>query len=109
MGYYLDDDGEPIEHDDVPEDDYADHLPDFWTGPPAASAVEQDDSEPEVEKCPRCLGPLAECRADVGATSRVVSWMRICGRCGADEAVRDATGLPPVPPDDWPLRNLLTF
>ncbi|MFC7968792.1 hypothetical protein [Streptomyces cinereoruber] len=34
MGYYIDDDGDPIETDDVPEDDYADHLPDFWTGPP---------------------------------------------------------------------------
>ncbi|MEU4506778.1 hypothetical protein [Streptomyces sp. NPDC024089] len=34
MGYYIDEDGDPIEYDDTPEDDYADHRPDFWTGPP---------------------------------------------------------------------------
>lgn len=34
VGYYLDDDSDPIEYDDTPDDDSdMDLQPDFWTGP----------------------------------------------------------------------------
>ncbi len=36
--------------------------------------------------------------------------VRICGDCGTDEAVRDARGLPPIPPGEWPnTGELLTW
>ncbi len=31
----------------------------------------------------------------------------ICGWCGTDEAERDAYGLPPVPPQQWPVTWML--
>jgi hypothetical protein len=64
MGYYIDHDGDPIETDDVPEDDYADHLPDFWTGPPegpdqSMSCV--DCGKPTADTSP--FGMCAACRS----------------------------------------------
>ncbi|WP_167518944.1 hypothetical protein [Streptomyces chryseus] len=29
--------------------------------------------------------------------------IHVCGPCCTDEAVRDAQGLAPIPPTDWPL------
>lgn len=29
--------------------------------------------------------------------------VEICPLCGSLEAVRDALGLPPIPPDEWPV------
>lgn len=62
--------------------------------------------------CPRCAGPLAQFDGDRGAASRVMTERdcRICGACGMDEAVRDAMGLPPIPPGEWPTtRRPLTW
>lgn len=63
------------------------------------------DVSPTASQCPRCCGPLSVCDSDMGAGSRVVLTrdVRICGRCGVDEAVRDAAGLAPVPPGEWPM------
>lgn len=34
MGFYIDEDGDPIEYDDTPDDDSREEeTPDFWTGP----------------------------------------------------------------------------
>lgn len=51
--------------------------------------------------CPRCTQPIA----GRSARSRVTHNRNIpiCTPCGSDEAQRDATGRPPVPPDEWPL------
>jgi hypothetical protein len=38
------------------------------------------------------------------ALSRVVN-VYICSSCGRDEAMRDFTGEPPVPPGDWPVKE----
>jgi hypothetical protein len=29
--------------------------------------------------------------------------IEICQACGLDEATREASGLPPIPPGDWPI------
>jgi len=57
MGYYLDDDGDPIEYDDTPEDDYADHLPDFWTGPPETGSSSEPTREYGAPWLPVADGP----------------------------------------------------
>ncbi|RZF02688.1 hypothetical protein C0R05_32695 [Streptomyces albidoflavus] len=64
-----------------------------------------------MNRCPRCLGPLAAFSGDRGARSRMATdrGIRICGKCGTDEAVRDAAGLAPIPPDEWPVKGLLSF
>ncbi|MER7952343.1 hypothetical protein ABTY59_33620 [Streptomyces sp. NPDC096079] len=50
--------------------------------------------------CPRCSGPLG----DTPARSRMTTerTISICAVCGTDEAVREFSGLSPVPPTDWP-------
>lgn len=40
--------------------------------------------------------------APFAALSRVVDEY-ICSDCGMDEAMRDWRGLPPIPPDEWPI------
>lgn len=71
------------------------------------------ESNPTTEStgCPRCLGPLAQFDGDLGAASRITMerHVPICALCGVDEAVRDAGGLAPVPFDDWPVAELLTW
>jgi hypothetical protein len=62
--------------------------------------------------CPRCERerylpyggerPVAEGFAPP-ALSRVDNATYICTPCGSDEAMRDYTRQPPVPPDEWPL------
>lgn len=56
-------------------------------------------------ECPRCLGPISNFEGDIGGSSRIVvdRGVAICGPCTVDEAVRDATGLPPVAFDEWPM------
>ncbi|MET8690545.1 hypothetical protein ABZV77_40700 [Streptomyces sp. NPDC004732] len=51
-------------------------------------------------RCPRCGGPLGErpARSRLTTDREVL----ICTTCGTDEAVREATGKPPVPFGDWP-------
>ena len=34
---------------------------------------------------------------------------QICDACSEDEAVRDVKRLPPVKPDDWPVKEKLTW
>jgi hypothetical protein len=36
------------------------------------------------------------------ATERDIN---ICSACGRDEAIRDFTEQPPVPPDEWPVEE----
>lgn len=59
-----------------------------------------------MEKCPRCEGDLA-----LPGGSRVTLGrdIRICGDCCVDEAARDSGGLPPVPPEEWPVSELLAW
>lgn len=63
------------------------------------------DESPTAPPCPRCRGPLSEFDGDPGTGSRLALTpdVRICRRCGIDEAVRDATGLAAVPPGEWPV------
>lgn len=63
------------------------------------------DESPTASPCPRCCGPLSEYEGDPGARSRLAldRDVRICRPCGVDETVRDASGLTPVPPADWPV------
>ena len=37
------------------------------------------------------------------ALSRVDNLHHICTPCGNDEAMRDFGGMPPIPPDEWPI------
>ncbi len=70
------------------------------------------DESPTPPPCPRCCGPLSEFDGDPGAGSRLALTrdVRICRRCRIDEAVRDAAGLAPVPPGEWPtLEEHLTW
>ena len=59
-----------------------------------------------LSDCPRCFGPL-----DLPGTSRTTlpRSTRICGRCCTDEAARDAVGMAPVPPHEWPVVELFTW
>ncbi|WP_161990414.1 hypothetical protein [Streptomyces alboflavus] len=52
--------------------------------------------------CPRCRQPYDTATA---AASRLTlpRTLPICSPCGTDEAVRDAQGLAPIPPREWPL------
>ncbi|WP_328690131.1 hypothetical protein OHA74_13300 [Streptomyces phaeochromogenes] len=63
------------------------------------------DESPTASLCPRCRGPLSEFEGDLGAGSclALARDVRICRGCGVDEAVRDAAGLAPVPPGEWPV------
>lgn len=63
------------------------------------------DESPTAALCPRCFAPLSEYEGDPGARSRLAldREVRICRGCGVDEAVRDAAGLAPVPPGEWPV------
>lgn len=58
-----------------------------------------------ADRCPRCTGPSKQFPEDIGAASRVTQDrdITICGPCGRDEAVRDMSGLPPIPPGEWPI------
>ena len=38
------------------------------------------------------------------ALSRTDNASYICSECGTDEAMRDFSGQPPIPPTDWPIR-----
>ncbi|MEU7230019.1 hypothetical protein [Streptomyces chrestomyceticus] len=51
-----------------------------------------------MPRCPRCGGPrILPGRSRITlARDRV-----ICGACCTDEAVRDAQGRAPIPPDRW--------
>lgn len=57
-----------------------------------------------VAQCPRCLGGMWW----PGAGSRMTPErdLEVCGWCGSDEADRDALGLAPIPPSDWPVTAL---
>lgn len=71
----------------------------------------------ETLLCPRCkrhhFTPRGVRVADVGedhihewpypALSRVAR-IDICTPCGHDEAMRDFQNLPPIPPDEWPVK-----
>jgi hypothetical protein len=57
--------------------------------------------------CPRCTGPMGLPGGSRMLTKR--SDVDICGECCTDEAVRDAAGLPPIPPQEWPVKQLLTW
>ena len=43
------------------------------------------------------------------ALSRIDNETYICSPCGSDEAVRDWQKLPPIPPDQWPVKELASF
>lgn len=70
---------------------------------------------PAVEWCPRCwrdafvpYGATDKQEAyDAGFTPPALSRMDnetyICSACGQDEAMRDYTQQPPIPPNDWPV------
>ena len=61
------------------------------------------------EQCPRCLGQLRKSVNDRGAWSRTdrdnddMPALIVCGRCGDDEATRQALAGLLVPQDDWPM------
>lgn len=67
------------------------------------------------ELCPRCqirryttynargVSNEEVVRHPYPALSRVAD-IYICSDCGRDEAMRDFQALPPVPPDEWPVR-----
>lgn len=65
--------------------------------------------------CPRCQrrpympydAPLevrAGSRIPPPALSRADNATYVCSACGTDEAMRDYSGLAPIPPDMWPVR-----
>lgn len=49
--------------------------------------------------CPRCGTDLPD--EGVHALSRVEQGIYICSPCGTDEAMRDFTGVPPIPRQVW--------
>ncbi|GAA5079962.1 hypothetical protein GCM10023319_20080 [Nocardia iowensis] len=53
-------------------------------------------------RCPRCRDLY-----DLPARSRVTRGrgIKICGDCGANEAAREAAGLPPIQRADWPISD----
>lgn len=59
-----------------------------------------------MDVCPRCHGALED-----PARSRVTidRDIKVCSGCGLDEAVRDAAGLAPIPPQDWPTTSRSTI
>ena len=68
-----------------------------------------------AEICPRCgvrtytplnargVSLVQLDRSPYPALSRIDNTTHICSACGADEAMRDFTGAPPIPPDEWPV------
>lgn len=62
VGFYLDEDGDPIEYDDTPDDDSMDLQPDFWRGPPDGGPVRPMAAHPaggcDDDACPRCGRPV---------------------------------------------------
>jgi len=63
------------------------------------------------ELCPRCgirhytpygSGPPTD-EAPFPALSRMDNKTHVCSWCGTDEAMRDFTGEPPLPPSEWPI------
>ena len=69
--------------------------------------------------CPRCgvneYTPYAirtSVRLDADAPpfpalSRADNKTYICSPCGTDEAMRDFSGEPPVPPSEWPIEKVV--
>ncbi|MBH1939233.1 hypothetical protein I5Q34_34095 [Streptomyces sp. AV19] len=56
-----------------------------------------------TDPCPRCGHPLGDHPARSRMTrARTVA---ICTPCGQHEADRQARGLAPIPPGEWPLRR----
>ncbi|MFF3726877.1 hypothetical protein ACFYYM_31425 [Streptomyces erythrochromogenes] len=57
-----------------------------------------------MTNCARCRQPLPD---GPPARSRLTHdrQLTICSACGTDEAVRDLTGLAPIPPTEWPLNH----
>jgi hypothetical protein len=53
--------------------------------------------------CPRCTGPLTAPGRSRTTLSRTIP---ICGSCSTDEAVREAKGLTPIPPGEWPAHTV---
>jgi hypothetical protein len=62
--------------------------------------VHPHDSTEGAGACPRCGGRMGE---RPGATSRADDETEICERCGVEEALRDARGLPRIPLAAWPV------
>lgn len=70
---------------------------------------------PNVVWCPRCWKdgfvpydasdkePAYAAGFTPPALSRMDNETYICSACGQDEAMRDYTRQPPIPPDDWPV------
>jgi hypothetical protein len=56
------------------------------------------------EPCPRCGEPTA-----LTSWSMATAETRICDPCSEDEAVRDVKQLPPLPVEDWPVGERLTW
>ncbi|MCX5174262.1 transposase family protein [Streptomyces virginiae] len=54
--------------------------------------------------CPRCGSP-ANPATLTGSRTTTARHLPICNPCGTDEAVRDHTGQPPIPPTDWPINH----
>lgn len=53
-----------------------------------------------MSHCPRCSRPLGE-RPGRSRTT-VARDIPICSPCAQGEAYRDAAGLAPIPPGEWP-------
>jgi hypothetical protein len=53
-----------------------------------------------MSHCPRCRRPLGERPARSRTTH--ARDIPICSPCGQGEAYRDAVGLAPIPPGEWP-------
>ena len=62
--------------------------------------------------CPRCAvrsyteygsGEDPTPEAPFPALSRMDNETYICSPCGQEEAMRDFTGEPPIPPSEWPI------
>lgn len=73
--------------------------------------------DPFCPLCPRCgvrrytpydadarvrAGVVTDKAPPFPAVSRMDNVTYICSWCGQDEALRDLTGAPPIPPDEWP-------
>ncbi|MCX4722034.1 transposase family protein [Streptomyces virginiae] len=54
--------------------------------------------------CPRCGSP-ANPATLTGSRTTTTRHLPICNPCGTDEALRDHTGQPPIPPTDWPINR----
>ncbi|MEW1679396.1 hypothetical protein AB0O47_40020 [Streptomyces noursei] len=69
------------------------------------------NDESDSSTCPRCDGPAKLYAEDKGAKSRASEdrSITVCSNCGTDEALRAFRRERLALPDEWPVKELLTW